>query len=123
MRREWLAPGAHVNAVGSSIPDGSRELDTATTVAAAPLRRPARVGRSNEAGDYRLAADEAGLGPEHIRAELGELLNGCTAEGRRSDDELTVFKSLGLAVEDLAAAQLVRGAGARERGIGVEVDF
>ena len=54
-------------------------------------------------------------------AELGELLNG-TVEGRRSEDELTVFKSMGIAVEDLAAAQLCV-ARAREQGVGVEVDF
>ena len=78
-----------------------------------------RESVENEAGDFLLAAEEAGLGPEHIRAELGELLTG-EAEGRRSDDELTVFKSLGLAVEDLAAAALcverARRDGTRRRG-------
>jgi ornithine cyclodeaminase/alanine dehydrogenase-like protein (mu-crystallin family) len=119
VRREWLASGAHVNAVGSSIPT-ARELD-ADTVAAASLFVDRRESTLNESGDYLLAVEEAGIGPEHIRAELGELLTGAHP-GRASEDELTVFKSLGLAVEDLAAADLcVRRA--REQGIGVEVEL
>lgn len=102
--REWLRPGAHVNAVGSSIPT-TRELDTATMRDAA-LFVDRRESTLNEAGDYLVAARDGAIGPEHIRAELGELLLG-TGEGRRSPEELTVFKSLGLAVEDLAAAEHV----------------
>jgi ornithine cyclodeaminase/alanine dehydrogenase-like protein (mu-crystallin family) len=104
VRRDWLAPGAHVNAVGSSIPT-ARELD-ADTIAAAALFADARESMVNEAGDYLFAVREANIGPEHIRAELGEVLIG-SGEGRRADDELTVFKSLGLAAEDLAAAEHV----------------
>ena len=119
VRRAWLAPGTHLNAVGASIP-AARELDTDVVVGSAFFvdRRESTV---NESGDYLLAAEEAGIGPEHIRAELGELLVG-SQEGRRDDAELTVFKSLGLAVEDLAAAALcVERAG--ERGVGTEVPF
>ena len=119
VRHEWLAAGAHVNAVGSSIPT-ARELD-ADTVAAAALFADRRESMLNEGGDYLLAAGEAGLGSEHIRAELGELLVG-SADGRRSDDELTVFKSLGLAVEDLAAAEHVYER-ARETGAGTSVPW
>ena len=119
VEREWLAPGAHVNAVGSSIPT-ARELDAAT-VAAAALFADRRESMVNEGGDYLFAVREAGIGPEHIRAELGELLIGAR-EGRRSADELTVFKSLGLAVEDLAAAELVFDR-ARERGVGTVVPW
>jgi ornithine cyclodeaminase/alanine dehydrogenase-like protein (mu-crystallin family) len=119
VQREWLAAGAHVNAVGSSIPT-ARELD-AETMAAASLFVDRRESTLNEAGDYLLAAEEAGIGPDHIRAELGELLVG-THAGRADDDELTVFKSLGLAVEDLAAADLCARR-ARERGVGVEVEL
>jgi ornithine cyclodeaminase/alanine dehydrogenase-like protein (mu-crystallin family) len=119
VRREWLGPGAHVNAVGASIPT-ARELDAAT-VAACSLFVDRRESTLNEAGDYLLAVDEAGIGPEHIRAELGELLIGARP-GRTGDTELTVFKSLGLAVEDLAAAELCV-ARARERGLGSEVPF
>lgn len=117
--RDLLAAGVHVNAVGSSIPS-ARELDAAT-VAAASLFVDRRESTLNEAGDYLFAVREAGIGPEHIRAELGELLEG-THPGRTSDGELTVFKSLGIAVEDLAAAELVV-ARARERGVGTEVEF
>jgi ornithine cyclodeaminase len=119
VRLDWLSSGAHVNAVGSSIPT-ARELDAAT-VAAAALFVDRRESALNEAGDYLLAVTEAGVGPDHIRAELGELLIGA-APGRTADDELTVFKSLGLAVEDLAAAELCL-ARAAERGIGREVAF
>ncbi len=117
--RDLLAPGVHLNAVGSSIAV-ARELD-APTVAAASLFVDRRESTLNEAGDYLLAVTEAGIGPDHIKAELGELLEG-VHPGRMSDDELTLFKSLGLAVEDLAAAELVV-ARARERGIGTEVQF
>jgi ornithine cyclodeaminase/alanine dehydrogenase-like protein (mu-crystallin family) len=119
VRLEWLAPGAHVNAVGSSIPT-TRELDTAT-MAAASLFVDRRESTLNESGDYLLAAAEDAIGPEHIRAELGELLTG-KAKGRTSDDELTVFKSLGLAAEDLAAAERLYDR-ARERGTGTEVEL
>ena len=119
VRREWLKPGAHVNAVGSSIPT-TRELDTAT-MAAAAVFVDRRESTLNESGDYLLAAREGAFGPEHIRAELGEVLAGA-AEGRRSEDELTVFKSLGLAVEDLAAAELVlRRAEAEDAGTVVDL--
>ena len=115
----WLAPGAHVNAVGSSIPT-ARELD-AKVVAASSLFVDRRESTLNESGDYLGAVAEAGIGPDHILAELGELLVG-THPGRRDETELTVFKSLGLAVEDLAAAALCVER-ARERGAGSEVPF
>ena len=119
LRRAWLRDGAHVNAVGSSIPT-TRELDT-ETMAAAALFVDRRESTVNEAGDFLFPQREGAIGPEHIRAELGELLAG-RADGRTSPDELTVFKSLGLAVEDLAAAEhLYRRA--RETGAGTEVDL
>ncbi len=116
---DLLASGVHVNAVGSSIPT-ARELD-AETMAAASLFVDRRESTLNESGDYLFAVAEAGIGPDHIRAELGELIVG-EHPGRTSGGELTVFKSLGIAVEDLAAAELVV-ARARERGVGTEVDF
>jgi ornithine cyclodeaminase/alanine dehydrogenase-like protein (mu-crystallin family) len=115
VERSWLAPGAHVNAVGSSVPT-ARELDDATMTEAA-LFCDARESLFNEAGDYLLA----GLSEESIRAELGEVLTG-SAEGRRDDEELTVFKSLGLGVEDLAAAEHVYER-ARTEGVGSSVPF
>ena len=114
-QRSWLEPGAHINAVGSSIAT-VRELDD-ETMAEAALFCDARESLVNEAGDYLLA----GLSEESIRAELGEVLAG-SADGRRDAKELTVFKSLGLAVEDLAAAEyVVRRAG--ETGTGTTVAF
>lgn len=116
----WLAPGTHINAAGA-FPNGrAREISSAT-VAAARFFVDRRESTFNEAGDYLLAVEEQGIGPDHIVAELGELLNG-TAVGRRSDEELTLFKSCGIAAEDLATAQLCL-ARAHERGVGVEIDF
>jgi ornithine cyclodeaminase/alanine dehydrogenase-like protein (mu-crystallin family) len=115
LRRDWLAPGVHVNAVGASV-RAARELDTETMVAAS-LFVDRRESTLNESGDLLLA----GLGEEHIRAELGEVLIGAHP-GRAEEDELTVFKSLGLAVEDLAAAELIVRK-AREQGLGREVEF
>ncbi|MEX2612831.1 MAG: ornithine cyclodeaminase family protein [Gaiellaceae bacterium] len=119
VERRWLSPGAHINAVGSSVPT-ARELDT-QTVAESSLFVDRRESTLNEAGDYLLARAESGIGPDHIRAELGEVLVGMHP-GREDDAELTVFKSLGIAVEDLAAAELVVRR-AREQGAGTEVDF
>jgi ornithine cyclodeaminase/alanine dehydrogenase-like protein (mu-crystallin family) len=102
LKREWVKPGAHINAVGSSVA-AARELES-DLVAAASLFVDRRESTVNESGDYLFALrDGAIAGPEHIRAELGELLTG-TAAGRTSDSEITLFKSLGLAIEDLAAA-------------------
>jgi len=119
VERGWLAPGAHVNAVGSSIPT-ARELDSAT-IAAAAVFVDRRESTLNESGEYLRAIAEEGIGPDHIRAELGEVLVG-SYEGRRSDDELTVFISLGLAVEDLAAAEYLYQR-ARDDGVGSLVAF
>lgn len=118
VRREWFAPGAHVNAVGASMPS-ARELDLDTVVACA-LFCDSRESLQNEAGEYRQAVEQGAIaGDDHVRASLGEVLAGM-APGRASPQELTVFRSLGLAVEDLAAAERAV-ARAHERGIGVEV--
>jgi ornithine cyclodeaminase/alanine dehydrogenase-like protein (mu-crystallin family) len=102
VRRGWVADGAHINAVGSCTPN-SRELD-AETVAASSLFVDSVESTVNESGDYLCALREGAVSSEHIRAELGEVLAG-TKPGRTSDGEITLFKSLGLAVEDLAAAR------------------
>jgi ornithine cyclodeaminase/alanine dehydrogenase-like protein (mu-crystallin family) len=119
LRREWIAAGAHVNAVGACLP-AARELDGAT-VGAAALYCDSRDGLTSEAGDYLLAVRDGQAGPEVIRGELGEVLAG-TVPGRTSAAEITVFESLGLAVEDLAAAQLVYEL-AVAGGAGQPVDF
>jgi ornithine cyclodeaminase/alanine dehydrogenase-like protein (mu-crystallin family) len=101
LRGEWLEPGMHVNAVGASLPT-MRELDSAA-MGAGVLFADRRESLLAESGDYVLAAAEGAATPAQIRAELGEILTG-QAPGRVSDDEITIFDSLGLAVEDLAAA-------------------
>jgi ornithine cyclodeaminase/alanine dehydrogenase-like protein (mu-crystallin family) len=116
----WLKPGAHVNAVGASTPQ-AREIDTAT-VAASALFCDSRESVRHEAGEFQLAVREGAItGEEHIRAELGEVLAG-SAPGRRDDGELTLFRSLGIGVEDLAAAEIAVAA-ARDQGLGTEVEL
>lgn len=116
VKREWIADGAHINAVGSSIA-ATRELDSAT-VAAASLFVDRRESTLNESGDYLLALRDGAIrGPEHIRAEIGDLLIG-RATGRTLRTEITLFKSLGLAVEDLASVRFLY-----ETGEGTQVDF
>jgi len=117
LRREWLSPGAHVNAVGACVPS-ARELDTAT-MAEAAIFADSRESVSHEAGDYLLAERDGVVNP--VRAELGELLTG-TAPGRAAADEITVFESLGLAAEDLAAASYLYEKAARQ-GAGTAADF
>lgn len=120
LRRQWLKPGVHINAVGSSIPS-ARELD-GETVAAASLFVDRRESTVNESGDYLFALREGAIaGPEHIRAELGDILIG-SAQGRTAADEITLFKSLGLAIEDLASAQLLYEK-ARRLGVGTWMEF
>jgi ornithine cyclodeaminase/alanine dehydrogenase-like protein (mu-crystallin family) len=116
----WIKPGAHINAVGSSIA-AARELDGAT-IAASALFVDRRESTVNESGDYLFALREGAIpGPEHIRAELGEILTGA-ATGRASHDEITLFKSLGLAIEDLASAAFLYDK-ARSLGRGITVPF
>jgi len=112
--RAWIADGAHLNVVGSSFPK-AREVDTAT-MAASRLFVDWRESTLNEAGDYLFAAAEGAVGPDHIRAELGEILAG-KAKGRTGPTEITLFKSLGIATEDLASAEYLYRV-AKERGVG-----
>lgn len=119
VRREWVSEGAHLNAVGACTPS-ARELDAAT-VAASSLFVDRVESAAKEAGDYLRAVEEGVVGPGHIRAELGEVLDG-TKPGRTSDDEITLFKSLGLGVEDLAAARYLYDK-AKETGAGTRVRF
>jgi ornithine cyclodeaminase/alanine dehydrogenase-like protein (mu-crystallin family) len=118
LRRDWLKEGAHVNAVGGRPPQ-MMELDP-ETIAAAAFYVDRRESAENEAGDYRRAVEEGAIGADHIRGEIGELLIGSVPG--RAGGELTIFRSLGLAVEDLAAAEYVVRR-ARESGAGIEVDF
>jgi ornithine cyclodeaminase/alanine dehydrogenase-like protein (mu-crystallin family) len=117
--RDWLAPGTHINAVGACVPT-AREIDTATMTAAA-LFVDSRESAANESGDVLLAMADGAIGAGDIRAELGEVIIG-TAPGRADDQEITLFESLGLAVEDFAAvAHAYHKAG--PAGAGTALDF
>ena len=98
----------------------TRELDTAA-VKKARLYVDRRESTLHEAGDFLLAKKEGAIGDDHIVGEIGELLLH-TVEGRRNAKEITLFKSLGLAVEDLAAANHVYNK-VVEAGAGVSVEL
>jgi alanine dehydrogenase len=114
LRSEWVADGTHVAAVGACRPD-QREVDTA-------LIRRARVyvdsttGALSEAGDLMLPIHEGAIDATHIAGELGQVAAG-TVAGRQTPGDVTLFKSLGMAVEDVAAAHLAYQR-ATERGLG-----
>ena len=116
VRREWLQPGVHINSVGAN-PAGSGEIDTA-------IVRDALV--AVEFRDSTLAPPPAGApefrdGVAGEVVELGELVAG-TRSGRTSPEQITLYKSVGVAVQDAAAAALVL-AGARERSVGREIEL
>ena len=115
----WLRPGTHVNAVGSSIPF-TRELDTAAMVKS-KLFVDRRESTLNEAGDFLIPKKEGAVDDDHIRGEVGEVLLG-KVSGRSSNDEITLFKSLGLAVEDVASAHHAYTK-ALQRNVGVAVEL
>lgn len=114
---DWLTQGTHVNAVGACIPN-AREL-AGSVLARSAIYTDARESLEKESGDWLLALAEGAVEPDHLRGELGEVLTG-HCPGRRNRDEITVFESLGLAVEDLAVAHDLMQR-ARADGIGTEV--
>jgi ornithine cyclodeaminase/alanine dehydrogenase len=101
---ELLKPGAHINAVGSHRPD-LRELDGAT-VARAKLVVDSREAMMAECGDILLAIEEKAIGKDHIHAEIGEVLAG-KKSSRSNPEEITIYKSVGIAIQDVATANLV----------------
>jgi alanine dehydrogenase len=116
---DWISPGAHVNAVGNSLPT-ARELDTAAVVKSR-LFVDRRESTINEAGEFLFAKQEGAIGDQHILGEIGEILLSKVV-GRRSQDEITLFKSLGLAIEDLASAHYIYARGIKEgKGVLVEI--
>ena len=104
LRREWLGDRVHVGAIGAFYPDW-RELDTAT-VSEAKVVVDSREAIMEEAGDILIPISEGAITEDHIYAELGELVLG-KKEGRTPEDGLTVFKSVGLAIQDSSVANLV----------------
>ncbi|RMG55837.1 MAG: ornithine cyclodeaminase family protein [Acidobacteria bacterium] len=116
---DWLTPGAHINAVGSSVPY-ARELDT-KAIAQSRLFVDRRESALREAGDFLIPRQEGVIDETHIQGELGEVLIG-RIPGRRSPEETTIFKSLGLAIEDVAAGYYIYHQ-AIERGAGTWVEL
>jgi alanine dehydrogenase len=114
----WVKPGAHIIGVGACRPN-QREIDPALT-ARSRLFVDSRDAALVEAGDVVMGIQEGRFGPDHIVAELGEVVAG--APGRRTDSEITIFKSLGMAIEDVVAADLAYRR-AMERGIGAELSL
>jgi alanine dehydrogenase len=116
---DWIASGAVVISLGAHEP-GMREMDPALT-ARARVIVDSRAAALVEAGDIVQGIREGVFTDAHIAGELGEVILG-RVPGRRSNEEIVIFKSLGMAVEDVAAAQLVF-ARAREQGIGREISL
>ena len=116
----WVKPGAHVISVGACRPT-QREMDPAL-VARGRLFVDSRAAALVESGDVVLGIQDGRFGADHIVAELGELLADEGLARRRSDTEITIFKSLGMAVEDVTAAELAYRR-AVERGVGQELSL
>jgi alanine dehydrogenase len=115
----WVRLGTHINAVGAYTRT-MRELD-AKTVARSRVIVDYRPAAAAEAGDILLAQGDGVIGPDHIAGSLGDVLVG-SVPGRTSPEEITLFKSVGLAVQDATVAALVYSA-AREQGRGIEIDL
>jgi ornithine cyclodeaminase len=123
VRREWLRPGTHLNSVGYNS-SGTGEIDAATlrdAIVVVESRAAALAPPPSGAIELRRAIEDGVIAAHHIHAELGELVAG-ERSGREDDTQLTVYKSVGVAVQDAAAAAMVL-AGARRRGVGSQVDL
>ncbi len=101
LKRQWIKDGAHINAIGSYTPD-ARELDTETVVDSKIVVDKLEAALE-EAGDILIPIREGKLSPDKIYAELGEIIVG-RKPGRASENEITLFKTVGIAVQDTAAA-------------------
>ena len=118
VRGEWLSPGAHVNAVGACFAS-TRELDT-EAVRRSRFYTDCRESCVNESGEFLIPRREGAITDAHLLGELGEVLIGKVA-GRTSRDDITVYESLGIAIEDLASAhEIHRAALASGKGTWLE---
>jgi alanine dehydrogenase len=118
VRRTWVAKGAHVNAMGADAP-GKQELEASILLDAKVVIDDAH--QATESGEINVALHDGTMKRDHIYGTLGEIVAGKKA-GRGSDDEITVFDSTGLAIQDLALARVIYAA-AKARGLGRDVDF
>jgi ornithine cyclodeaminase/alanine dehydrogenase-like protein (mu-crystallin family) len=122
VRGEWLRPGTHVTSVGFN-PQG-REIDAdalARAVVVVESRAAALAPYPAGSNDLLWPIRDGVFGPDHIHAEIGELVSGARP-GRTSAEQITIYKSVGVAAQDAAAAALVLET-ARERGLGTEVEL
>ena len=119
IQHAWLKSGVHINAVGSHSL-GARELDS-DTVAAARIIVDSREANNKECGDLLIPMKEGRITATQFEDEIGEIAAG-TKVGRRSDSEITLFKSVGIAVEDVATANLVYKA-ALAQNVGTSVEL
>jgi ornithine cyclodeaminase/alanine dehydrogenase-like protein (mu-crystallin family) len=115
----WLQGATHINAVGAFKPT-MRELDT-ETVCRARVFIDAESAAGREAGEIVIPLTEGAVTASHIKGTLAELVSG-KITGRNSPDEITLFKSCGLAIEDLMTARLAFEKAVAEK-IGLQVDF
>jgi ornithine cyclodeaminase/alanine dehydrogenase len=115
----FVKEGTHINGIGSHSP-GARELDTAI-IKRSLLIADSREACLHEAGDIMIPIEEGAITAEHIHAELGEIVTGKKL-GRTSGKQITIFKSNGLAIQDVAAAKLVYDR-AKAKGIGKEAEI
>lgn len=116
---QWLQPGVHINNIGSHSPD-ARELDT-TTIQRSKFVADLKEANLAEAGDILIPITEGAVTEGHIYASLGEIVIG-DKPGRENDEEITVFKSCGLAIQDVSTALAVYQA-AKAKGVGTEVEL
>lgn len=118
VRRAWLAKGAHIDAMGADAP-GKQELESRILLDAKVVIDDEH--QATESGEINVPLHDGTMKREHVYATLGEIVAG-KKPGRTGDDEITVFDSTGLAIQDLALARVIF-AGARARKLGKEVDF
>ena len=119
LKGQWLTPGSHLNAVGASS-STTRELDSETVVKS-KMFVDSRESALNEAGEFIIPASEGLINETHILGELGEVLEG-NVSGRTHKDEITLFKSLGMAVEDVATAQHIYNTALKnDKGVWIDI--
>jgi len=119
LKVDWLKPGVHINAVGSHRPD-QREIDGAT-MKRAKVFVDSREAIMAECGDVLLAIKEGAITGSQISTEIGDVLGG-KKPGRAKTDEITLYKSVGIAIQDVATAHLVYQK-ATEKRVGVNVEL
>jgi alanine dehydrogenase len=115
----WIRPGTHINNIGSHTPD-ARELDT-ITVKRSKFVADLKEANLAEAGDLLIPISEGAVTEDHVYANLGDLVTG-EKPGRENAEEITLFKSCGLAVQDVATATVVYKS-ALKKGVGTNFEF